>query len=32
MTLTLGYYPYPTHEPMAFWGSNARLTRLLKNA
>jgi dTDP-6-deoxy-L-talose 4-dehydrogenase (NAD+) len=32
MKLTLGYYPYPAYEPMAFWGSNARLTRLLENA
>jgi nucleoside-diphosphate-sugar epimerase len=27
--LTLGHYPYPSHEPMAFWGSNAKLSRLL---
>ncbi|SCX38729.1 NAD(P)-dependent oxidoreductase [Variovorax sp. EL159] len=30
MTLALGHYPYPTYEPMAFWGSNARLTQLLR--
>jgi dTDP-6-deoxy-L-talose 4-dehydrogenase (NAD+) len=27
--LELGYYPYPKHEPMAFWGRNARLAALL---
>jgi dTDP-6-deoxy-L-talose 4-dehydrogenase (NAD+) len=25
MTLDLGKYPYPTHEPLAFWGSALRL-------
>lgn len=29
ITLELGNYPYPDYEPMAFWGSNARLQRLL---
>lgn len=24
--LNLGYYPYPDYEPMAFWGSNKKLT------
>ena len=32
MKLALGHYPYPTYEPMAFWGSNAKLTRLLGDA
>ncbi|MBN1381288.1 MAG: NAD-dependent epimerase/dehydratase family protein [Deltaproteobacteria bacterium] len=27
--LNLGYYPYPDHEPMAFWGDRRRLDRLL---
>lgn len=27
--LNLGYYPYPTHEPMAFWGSTEKLRRIL---
>ncbi len=27
--LNLGYYPYPTHEPMAFWGVTDRLQQLL---
>lgn len=27
--LNLGYYPYPTHEPMAFWGNSERLHELL---
>jgi len=30
MTLSLGRYPYPTYEPMAFWGCNAKLLRLLE--
>jgi nucleoside-diphosphate-sugar epimerase len=29
MALDLGRYPYPDYEPMAFWGSNARIQRLL---
>ncbi len=28
--LNLGYYPYPTHEPMAFWGSNTKLKRIIE--
>jgi nucleoside-diphosphate-sugar epimerase len=27
----LGYYPYPTYEPMAFWGHNKKLLKLLSN-
>jgi len=27
--LNRGHYPYPDHEPMAFWGSRAKLDRLL---
>ena len=27
--LNLGHYPYPTHEPMAFWGNCERLQQLL---
>lgn len=27
--LNLGYYPYPTYEPMAFWGSAERLKQIL---
>jgi nucleoside-diphosphate-sugar epimerase len=29
MALDLGRYPYPDYEPMAFWGSTARLQRLV---
>ncbi|KWT82691.1 MULTISPECIES: NAD(P)-dependent oxidoreductase [unclassified Variovorax] len=29
MKLALGHYAYPAYEPMAFWGSGAKLTRLL---
>jgi dTDP-6-deoxy-L-talose 4-dehydrogenase (NAD+) len=29
MALELGRYPYPDYEPMAFWGSSARLQGLL---
>jgi dTDP-6-deoxy-L-talose 4-dehydrogenase (NAD+) len=28
--LNLGYYPYPDHEPMAFWGSVEKLHRIIK--
>ncbi|MDH4128865.1 MAG: NAD(P)-dependent oxidoreductase [Spirochaetota bacterium] len=28
--LNLGYYPYPDYEPMAFWGNNAKLKKILK--
>ncbi len=27
--LELGAYPYPDHEPMAFWGDNEKLARIL---
>ena len=27
--LNLGYYPYPDYEPMAFWGDNTKLKKLL---
>lgn len=30
LPLELGRYPYPSHEPMAFWGSTARLHSLLR--
>jgi nucleoside-diphosphate-sugar epimerase len=30
MKLALGHYPYPAYEPMAFWGSSAKLARLLE--
>lgn len=26
--LNLGYYPYPEHEPMAFWGSTRKMCQL----
>lgn len=29
ISLNLGHYPYPTHEPMAFWGVADRLQQLL---
>lgn len=28
--LNLGYYPYPKHEPMAFWGDRGKLDKILK--
>ena len=28
--LNLGYYPYPTHEPMAFWGDATKLNTILQ--
>ena len=28
--LKLGFYPYPTYEPMAFWGDNTKLLILKK--
>ncbi len=31
INLQTGVYPYPDYEPMAFWGSTARLNKLLKN-
>jgi nucleoside-diphosphate-sugar epimerase len=30
IALNLGYYPYPTHEPMAFWGSSTKIDSILK--
>lgn len=27
--LELGYYPYPTYEPFAFWGDNTKLKKIL---
>jgi nucleoside-diphosphate-sugar epimerase len=27
--LVLGHFPYPSYEPMAFWGRNTKLTQLL---
>jgi nucleoside-diphosphate-sugar epimerase len=30
--LALGHYPYPDYEPMAFWGNDARLRKLLGTA
>ena len=32
IALNLGHYPYPTHEPMAFWGDARRLQALLADA
>lgn len=29
--LILGYYPYPSHEPMAFWGDNKKFLRVIDN-
>ena len=31
MRLNLGVYPYPKHEPLAFWGSNQRLKKIMNN-
>ena len=31
IALNLGRYPYPEHEPMAFWGDRSKLTRLLES-
>ncbi|PIV87541.1 MAG: epimerase [Hydrogenophilales bacterium CG17_big_fil_post_rev_8_21_14_2_50_63_12] len=28
----LGHYPYPDHEPLAFWGSSKKLSSLIGNA
>jgi nucleoside-diphosphate-sugar epimerase len=30
--LNLGYYPYPSHEPMAFWGDTRKLHTLISNS
>lgn len=32
LELNLGYYPYPSYEPMAFWGSAKKLLNLTKLA
>lgn len=32
MKLNLGYYPYPEYEPMAFWGDNRKLKRIVDEA
>lgn len=29
--MNLGYYPYPESEPMAFWGSNAKIMTVLES-
>lgn len=29
ISLELGYYPYPTYEPLAFWGDNTKLKTIL---
>ncbi len=29
LKLNLGYYPYPTHEPFAFWGNRQKLDEKL---
>jgi len=29
--LCLGFYEYPEHEPMAFWGDNSKLLSILKS-
>lgn len=31
MKLNLGYFPYSTYEPMAFWGNNAKLQMILSD-
>ena len=31
MPLNLGYYPYPTYEPMEFWGDNNKLSFIKNN-
>ncbi len=30
INLNLGYYPYPSYEPMAFWGNRYKLDRYLE--
>lgn len=30
--LNLGYYPYPDYEPMAFWGDDSKLRRIIGQA
>ena len=29
--LNLGFYPYPTYEPMAFWGNKTKLNLIISN-
>ena len=29
--LNLNYFPYPDYEPMAFWGDNRKLQRILNS-
>lgn len=29
--LNLGFYPYPTYEPFAFWGDNSKLKKIYLN-
>jgi dTDP-6-deoxy-L-talose 4-dehydrogenase (NAD+) len=31
LTLNLGYYPYPDYEPMAFWGNDKKLKKIITN-
>ena len=31
LQLNLGHYPYPTHEPMAFWAVTDRMQHLLQS-
>lgn len=31
ISLNLGHLPYPDYEPLAFWGSNTKLTTLIGN-
>jgi dTDP-6-deoxy-L-talose 4-dehydrogenase (NAD+) len=30
IALNIGYYPYPSHEPMAFWGDRRRLQSIVE--
>lgn len=30
INLNLGHYPYPDYEPMAFWGDNTKIEKLMK--
>src|SRR5690606_21363790 len=32
LEVNLGYYPYPSYEPMAFWGSAKKLINLVQLA
>lgn len=29
INLNLGYYPYPDYEPLAFWGNNSKLKKII---